>query len=300
MSTADKLALLLATKNEQKALLGVPDDMPWSEYVQYIVSTYTNESVIINLFNGGKQGIWLDPSDLSTMFQDTAGSQPVTADGDPVGLMLDKSGNGNHATQTVSAARPIYRTDGILHWLQFDGVDDYLRVTSLNMSDYPDLNVFTAARRTSNAPQVITELGVNTNTTTGSFYLIAGVDVTITGWTTLSRGSAVINAKQLAGINTTAPETSVVSVYHNIPNNLSTIRRNQVAGTDATEYKGLGNFDNHDLYIGSRRGASLFFNSNLYALVISGGKAESSDVISIEQHLAAKSGVTLCASTHIE
>lgn len=81
------------------------------------------------LFAGGKQGIWLDPSDLSTMFKDSAGTQPVTADGDPVGLIRDKSGNGNHATQTVSAARPTYRTDGVLHWLQFDGVDDYLATT---------------------------------------------------------------------------------------------------------------------------------------------------------------------------
>ena len=34
---------------------------------------------------------------------------------------------GNHATQETSAARPIYRTDGTLHWLQFDGVDDVMQ-----------------------------------------------------------------------------------------------------------------------------------------------------------------------------
>ena len=207
--------------------------------------------------------------------------------------MRDKSGNGNHATIGVSTARPIYKTDGILHWLQFDGVDDFLRVTALNMSAYPDLNVFTAARRTSNAMRVITELSADTNRDAGSFYLIAGTDGIATGWTTLSRGSAAISPNQMTGINTTAPETSVVSVYHNIANDLSTIRRNQVAGTNATGDKGLGNFGNHDLYIGSRGGISRFFNSNLYAMVISVGKAEASDVINMEQHLAAKSGVTL-------
>lgn len=35
--------------------------------------------------------IWYDPSDWSTLFQDSAGTIPVTAVGDPVGLMLDKS-----------------------------------------------------------------------------------------------------------------------------------------------------------------------------------------------------------------
>ena len=80
----------------------------------------------LSLFSNGEQGAWYDPSDLTTLYQDSAGTTPVAADGDPVGLMLDKSGNGNHASQSVAASRPIYRTDGTLHWLKFDGVDDRL------------------------------------------------------------------------------------------------------------------------------------------------------------------------------
>lgn len=45
----------------------------------------------ISLFASGEQGAWYDPSDLSTMFQDSVGTTPVTADGQPVGLILDKS-----------------------------------------------------------------------------------------------------------------------------------------------------------------------------------------------------------------
>lgn len=41
------------------------------------------------LFDGGAQGAWFDPSDLSTLLQDAAGTIPVTADGDQVGLILD-------------------------------------------------------------------------------------------------------------------------------------------------------------------------------------------------------------------
>lgn len=79
----------------------------------------------LTLFKGGKQGVWYDPSDKSTLFQDVAGTVAVTKDGDPVALMRDKSGNGNHATQSVSTSRPTYKTNGALHWLEFDGVDDY-------------------------------------------------------------------------------------------------------------------------------------------------------------------------------
>lgn len=46
---------------------------------------------IAELFANDGRGAWYDPSDLSTLFQDTAGTIPVTAVEQPVGLMLDKS-----------------------------------------------------------------------------------------------------------------------------------------------------------------------------------------------------------------
>jgi hypothetical protein len=75
------------------------------------------------LFAGGVDGAWYDPSDLTTLFQDSAGTTPVTASGQPVGMMRDKSGNGRHLTQATAAARPTYRTTGYPH-LEFDGIDD--------------------------------------------------------------------------------------------------------------------------------------------------------------------------------
>jgi hypothetical protein len=45
----------------------------------------------LNLFSAGEQGVWYDPSDFTTMFQDSAGTTPVTAVEQPVGLILDKS-----------------------------------------------------------------------------------------------------------------------------------------------------------------------------------------------------------------
>lgn len=60
-----------------------------------------------SLFAAGEQGVWYDPSDFSTMFQDSAGTTPVTAVEQPVGRILDKSGRGNHATQATSASRPV-------------------------------------------------------------------------------------------------------------------------------------------------------------------------------------------------
>lgn len=64
---------------------------------------------INSLFSKNEQGVWYDPSDFSTMFQDAAGTTPVTAVEQPVGRILDKSGRGNHATQTTTTSRPVLR-----------------------------------------------------------------------------------------------------------------------------------------------------------------------------------------------
>jgi len=80
-----------------------------------------------SLFAGGIAGAWYGPSDLSTLFQDSAGTTPVTTAGQPVGLMLDKSGNGNHAAQATAARRLTYQTGPARATI--DKVDDRLFVT---------------------------------------------------------------------------------------------------------------------------------------------------------------------------
>lgn len=90
---------------------------------------------------------WWDPSDLSTLFQDAAGTTPVAGDGDPVGLMLDKSGAGNHASQSTNAARPTFRESSGLRWLEFDGSDDYFNLPNdLGISGSDDRALHMAGR----------------------------------------------------------------------------------------------------------------------------------------------------------
>jgi hypothetical protein len=284
---ADKLLRLNETKNRLREAInaelgaGLTAGDAFRAYGERIWSPRA-------LFLNGEQGAWYDPSDLTTLYQDAAGTTPVTADGDPVGLMLDKSQGlvlgpemvqsipepriqdyegssgqwnsvtntasnaavstsvhyprfrflfpdidetktyklsitlsgevdkisllpvygpglvstdisnqsgptytytgklsasslnlgiftdgravwdgitvdsvsirelkGNHAVQSVAARRPIYRTDGILHWLEFDGVDDRLDTADLAfLSGTNTSHIFVAGRlvsRTQNA-----------------------------------------------------------------------------------------------------------------------------------------------------
>ena len=76
---------------------------------------------------------WFDPSDLTTLWKDVAGTDPVLADGDAVARIDDKSGNGRHMIRSTAGERPLYKTDGTLHWLLFDGTDDNF---SNNITDY--------------------------------------------------------------------------------------------------------------------------------------------------------------------
>ena len=65
----------------------------------------------LSWFAAGEQGAWYDPSDITTLFQDSAGTTPMSAVGtvadQPVGLMRDKSGRGNHAFQATAGNRPM-------------------------------------------------------------------------------------------------------------------------------------------------------------------------------------------------
>lgn len=81
-----------------------------------------------DLFAAGEGGIIFDIHP-SRLWQDSARTVPVTADGQPVGCIDDESGNANHALQVTSGQRPLYKTDGSLRWLEGDGVDDDLIVT---------------------------------------------------------------------------------------------------------------------------------------------------------------------------
>jgi len=80
-----------------------------------------------SLFAGGQEGLLLEAFDIDTLFQLSGGTTPVTVATNPIGYFGDKSGNGNHATQAIAAARPIYQTSP--DRITVNKVDDRLLVT---------------------------------------------------------------------------------------------------------------------------------------------------------------------------
>lgn len=87
-----------------------------------------------DLFKASEIGGIYDPSDISTLWQDSARTTPVTADGDPVGCIEDLSGNGNHMIQTSAANKPLYKTSGGLHWLEQQDAADWMGTSGQPLS----------------------------------------------------------------------------------------------------------------------------------------------------------------------
>lgn len=139
-----------------------------------------------------------DPSDTSILFQDTAGTIPVTTDGDTIRLMKDKSPNGRDVV--VDGVAPhVYRTDGTYHWIEFSGSNSPMQTVStanipvayaggaIRPTHEADVlwAIFSAKAdvTTTGVEVVIGKLFGNINEITNlvSFNNIAGVSVTVNG-----------------------------------------------------------------------------------------------------------------------
>lgn len=247
--------------------------------------------LIKKLFANGEQGFFYDPNDLSTMFQDAAGTVPVTAVGQLVGLIRDKSGRNNHAFQTASASRPILRKNAVtgFNYLEFDGSDDFLQTNNIDFTATDKVSLFAGVRKLSNATQqCLVELSLGAQN--GSFSLWSPSYANGKNFAFWSKGT-VLNANAY----NTDTETGVwVATGHgDILNKTAELRVNGVRKVLSNADQGTGNYGNYPIYIGRRAGISLPFNGHIYSLIGIGKLTSDDETIAIEKELAKRIGVTL-------
>lgn len=99
------------------------------------------------LFTTGTQGVYYDFNDLSTMFQDAAGTIPVTTVGQTVGKVLDKSGKGWNLVENTVSKQPKLAKNAISgsYYLMFDGIDDNFYLTTGVSYNHVDSTLFVSA-----------------------------------------------------------------------------------------------------------------------------------------------------------
>lgn len=214
----------------------------------------------LSLFASGEQGFWFDPSDFSSMFQDSAGTTPVTAVGDPVGKINDKSGNNNHATQGTSAKRPILQQDGAgKYYLDFDGTDDSMTIASYTPGQ-DKVQAFVGLRALASGTGVVVEHSTSADPSDGTFFLITNAG----NWQFRSRGTLTRDATSGA---ISPPVTFVGTGTGDISGDSTTIRTNGVAGTPNTSDQGTGNYLAYATYIGARSGTSIYWQGRIYGMI---------------------------------
>ena len=109
----------------------------------------------------GADGAYYTPWDKSTLFQDAAGTIPVVNDGDPVGLMLDISGNGHHAVQSVSSRRSVYDESTGVGRIIPDRVDDTYNIPLRFI--HPSSVIFCGQKTATNDCDLVATSGISDN-----------------------------------------------------------------------------------------------------------------------------------------
>ena len=247
----------------------------------------------LSLFFGGANGAWYDPSDFSTMFQDAAGTTPVTAVGQPVGRILDKSGRGNHAYNPSgnSANFPVLQQAGGLYYLAFNGVNQWLRsIGSIDFTYGDKVFVSAGVRKLSDAATAIAfELSASLAANIGAFAVAAPLNNSGGTFGFASKGTT-FSAWSISGASFSAPSTVVLSGIGDISGSIQTLQLNASQVQNIALSQGTGNYGNYPFYIGARGGSSFFFNGRLYGLVVAGKSASASEIANTETWLNQKTG----------
>lgn len=90
--------------------------------------TITTPVPVSDLPQSGSVILDLVADDLTTLFQNNAGTGAVAADSDVVGMWQDKSANAFHLTSVANDnTRPVWRSGGGYPYVETDGINDVLR-----------------------------------------------------------------------------------------------------------------------------------------------------------------------------
>jgi hypothetical protein len=247
----------------------------------------------LSLFAAGEKGVWFDPTDISTLFQDAAGTIPVTAYGQKVGRILDKSGNNNHATQATTALQPTYQIDNEGNPnLTFSGSYTQLTTSAIDFTATAQMMVGVGLHVVGSASAAAAiELGADVNSVNGSF--LFGAPSSTADHSLYLRGTSTIAARIdnivdgddiIVGLFDISQATKELEL---IPR----LNRVQLSGSQITwtgTNAGTGNFGNLPLYMGARSGGTLPFQGKIYQVIVRGALTNASDVTQTENLIDAK------------
>jgi len=243
------------------------------------------------LFANGESGDWFDPSDLSRMWQDTAGTTPITADGQSV-ARIDGQRGVVSLRQATPGSRPLYKTSAGLHWTEHDGTDDALQsAANLDMSAADEITMVFAQRKAADDGQ--RWVAGSGTTQAGSYGLTAPNGASPTYAATF-RGSSPSNAAY-NDASVAAPHTAVLTIRGKISTSSIRLNVNGVERATSAASLGTGNAQNGPFFWGSRGAVSAanFFGGRIYSGIVINRLLTDNEVELAEKFIAAKAGIAL-------
>jgi hypothetical protein len=236
-------------------------------------------------------GFAFDVSNISSLWQDAAGTIPVTEPGDPVARVDDVSSQGNHALQADTNKQPTYQIDVNGNaYLDFDGVDDFLQVSALNLSGATSGLLLVAFARDTYAADVLLEHTTIYTGTPGAFLAnVTGAGVvafSMQGTSTNSSAAATPGAVPGPFVASTFLDTAAPTAAAAFADS----KLNGAAfGSPATANPTSPGFVNADLFIAARAGTGLFLDGRLYGAVVRAGSVTANQKAALEGYYAARS-----------
>lgn len=227
------------------------------------------------MFSGGEQGAWYDPSDLSTLWQDTAGTVAVTTAGQSVARMDDKSGRGRNATQATLAKRPTYQVDANgKPYLYFDGTDDSMVIGSLATVAVGDM---------------VTALLASNGTTTDPQFMVLSNGGTASPWLSVAQDAGT--AAPHSGVGTPTHKVNrtaiITDTRDGLENDLRSLTAPKILTVNNADFTGLTGAE-----LSGYPTSGWPMMGRIYGVVIHEGLS-AQQLADTESWLAAKAGVTL-------
>ena len=218
-------------------------------------------AALMSTLGEGAAQLIAHPLEYGSMFQDRAGTTPVTESGQLVGHVLDAGGGDFHATAVSDAARGIFRDVGGFRYIEYNGVNTAYQTPVLPAPGVDKAQVFAGVRMLSDLTEIIAELST---TSTGN----QGVLALFTASSTYRFRSRGTSTSDTQSASLPAPRSNIATGLGDISGDSAILRIDGAQVAQSTGDQGAGNYNSdgsYRLYFGARAGTSLFFNGRHYA-----------------------------------
>jgi hypothetical protein len=183
-----------------------------------------------------------------------------------------------------------------LWYLHFDGSNDFLLSTPVDMTSSSKASTFVGAKKMHDAADVesLFEFSTNFEANANSFNLTLNQPGGIR-YASYSRGTTgTVDVSQRGEVHVgEAVERVVLSAFHSIADSLTKIWRNGTIGQDGTGAKGTGALGHYPLYVGMRGGADRAYKGRIYKLSIIADELTENEFLQMQNLMAAFTNVEL-------